>query len=184
MFVTGPSTVMNLDLRAIAGPRDRVRRVFSGASLSRGGDDQYTVLDTATLDLDVRVDGRKYRVVGRLDAALELGCCRCLEAFRHVVGADVDVLYLPASDSTGDAEVRIEEEDLSTAFYRDDEIDLEQLIHEQFQLALPMKPLCRDGCMGLCSVCGGNRNRTTCQCVERWEDPRFAALKDLLNQSQ
>ena len=174
---------MNLDLRVITGPRDRVRRAFPGASLSQGGGDQYTVVDTAILDLDVRADGNKYRVCGRLDATLELGCCRCLEPCRVVVGADVDVLYLPASDNTGDAEVQIEEADLNTAFYRDDQIDLEQLMHEQFQLALPMKPLCRDDCLGLCSVCGGNRNTTTCQCVDRWEDPRFAALKSLSNQS-
>ena len=171
---------MYLDFRAIKGPRDRVRRVFPGASLSQGSGDQYTVVDMATLDLDVRTDGSKYRVVGRLDAILEFGCCRCLEPCRFGVGADIDVLYLPASDNTDDAEVGIEEADLSTAFYRDDQIDLAQLMHEQFQLALPMKPLCRDDCLGLCSVCGGNRNRTTCRCVARWVDPRFAPLKRLV----
>ena len=175
---------MILDLRAIAAPRDRVQRAFRGASLSQGAGDQYTVVDTASLDLDVRTDGSKYRVVGRLDATLELECCRCLEPCRIAVGADFDLLYLPASDNTGEAEVQTEEADLSTAFYRDDQIDLEQLMHEQFQLALPMKPLCRDDCLGLCSVCGVNRNTTSCQCVECWDDPRFATLKGLLNLSQ
>ena len=174
---------MKLDLRTIKGPRDRVRRVFPGASFSQGGDNQYRVADTVTLDLDVRRDGGKLRVAGRLDATLELWCCRCLEPFRWVVGVDVDLLYLPASENTGVAEDRIEESDLSTAFYRDDQIDLGQLMDEQFQLALPMKPLCRDDCRGLCAVCGGNRNTTACQCVERWEDPRLAALKSLLRPS-
>ena len=171
---------MILDLRMITGSRDRVRRDFSGASFSRGGDDQYRVTDTATLDLDVRRDGGKFRVVGRLDAALELGCCRCLDPFLLVVGVEVDLLYLPASDNTGEAEVRIEESDLRTAFYRDDQIDLEQLMHEQFQLALPMKPLCRSDCRGICAVCGGNRNRTACECVAQRGDPRLAVLKGLL----
>ena len=175
---------MNLDLRAIKGPRDRVRRVFPEASFGQGGGDQYRVADTVALDVEVRKDGSTYRVVGRLDATLELACCRCLEPCRLVVGVDVDLLYLPALENTGEAEARVEESDLTTAFYRDDQIDLVQLMHEQFQLALPMKPLCRDGCLGLCSVCGGNRNTTTCQCVEHWEDPRFAALKSLLNQSR
>ena len=173
---------MKLDLCSIKGPRDRVRRDFSEASFSQGGDDQYRVTDTVTLDLDVHKDGSKFRVVGRLDAALELGCCRCLEPFPLVVGVDVDLLYLPVSDNTGDAEVQIKESDLGTAFYRDDQIDLGQLMHEQFQLALPMKPLCRNDCRGLCAVCGGNRNTTACQCVERWEDPRLAVLKGMLNQ--
>ena len=173
---------MNLDLRTLKEPRAWVRRDFSGASFSRDADDQYRVRDTVTLDLDVRKDGGKVRLVGRLDAALELGCCRCLRSFPWVVGVDVDLLYLPASDNTGAGEVRIEESDLHTAYYRDDQIDLGQLREEQVQLALPMKPLCRTDCHGLCAVCGGNRNTTACQCVARWDDPRLAVLKDLLSQ--
>jgi len=171
---------MYLDLRTIKGPRDRLRRTFPGAPFSQGGDDQYRVADTVTLDLDVRKDGAKVRVVGRLAATLELECSRCLEPFRWGVGVAVDVLYLPASNNTGDAEVQIEESDLGTAYYRDDQIDLGQLMHEQFQLAVPMKPLCRDDCHGLCAVCGGNRNTAACQCVESWPDPRLAVLKSLL----
>ena len=171
-----------LDLRGITEPRVQVRRDFSEASFSRGGDDQYRVRDMVTLDLDIRTDGGKVRLVGRLDGALELGCCRCLEPFSLVVGVDVDLLYLPASDNTGAAEARIEESDLRTAYYRDDQIDLAQLMEEQFQLALPMKPLCRTDCRGLCAVCGGNRNTAACQCVARWDDPRLAVLKGLLNQ--
>ena len=173
---------MNLDLRSITEPRVRVRRDFSWAEFSLDGDDHYRVRDTVTLDLEVRKDGVKARLVGRLDATLELGCCRCLGSFPWVVGVDVDLLYLPASDNTGAGEVRIEESDLHTAYYRDDQIDLGQLMEEQFQLALPMKPLCRTDCRGLCAVCGGNRNTTACQCVARWDDPRLAVLKDLLSQ--
>ena len=92
------------------------------------------------------------------------------------------MLYVPESVDVGDGDVRIEEADVNTAFYRDEQIDLGQLMHEQFQLALPMKPLCRKDCLGLCAVCGGNRNTTTCQCTNTWEDPRLAGLKSLLNQ--
>ena len=172
---------MNLDLRQIQGPRDRIRRTFQGGALSQGGGDQYKVADTVTLDLDVRKDGTKYRVVGRLAATLEFECCRCLEPFRWGVGVDVDLMYLPASENAREGEVRIEESDLRTAFYLDDQIDLGQLMHEQFQLALPMKPLCRDDCQGLCAVCGANRNKSACQCVETWADPRLAVLKSWLN---
>jgi uncharacterized protein len=173
---------MNLDLRAIRGPQEQVRLTFPGDTLSEGGGDQYRVADTVTLDLTVRKDGGKYRLIGRLDAALEVGCCRCLEPFPWVVGVDVDLLYLPVSAGSGDGDFQIEESDLGTAFYQDDQIDLGQLMHEQFQLALPMKPLCRDDCRGLCPICGSNRNTTTCQCVDRWEDPRLAVLKSLKEQ--
>jgi uncharacterized protein len=52
-------------------------------------------------------------------------------------------------------------------------------MHEQFVLSLPMKPLCGDGCQGLCPVCGTNLNRGTCDCKPVWEDPRLAALREL-----
>ena len=78
-----------------------------------------------------------------------------------------------------DAETPIGEEDLETSFYRDDQIDLNEVLREQFYLALPMKPLCADGCLGLCSQCGANLNLTTCGCETGWTDPRLAALKDL-----
>ncbi len=173
---------MNLDLRGITGPRDRVKRTYPGDSFVQGSDDQYRVTGTVSLDLDVRKDGAKYRLIGRLDATLEIGCCRCLEPFPWSVGVDVDLLYLPETENGGEGDFQIEESDLSTAFYRDEQIDLRQLMQEQFQLALPMKPLCRDDCRGLCAVCGGNRNTTACDCVERWEDPRLAVLKGLMNQ--
>ena len=58
----------------------------------------------------------------------------------------------------------VEEDDLATAFYDDDQIDLTHLIMEQFQLALPMKPLCTEACKGLCPQCGTNLNTGSCDC--------------------
>jgi len=52
-------------------------------------------------------------------------------------------------------------------------------MREQFFLALPMKPLCREDCKGLCPVCGINRNRETCTCQSEWVDPRLEPLRHL-----
>jgi uncharacterized protein len=52
-------------------------------------------------------------------------------------------------------------------------------MREQFYLALPMKPLCSEGCKGLCAMCGTNLNKGSCDCKREWEDPRLAALKEL-----
>src|SRR5436190_750925 len=82
-----------------------------------------------------------------------------------------DQLYSPAQFG--------EDDDLTTAFYENEEIDLGQLMREQFYLALPMKPLCRDDCKDLCPNCGTNWNNGTCECKQEWEDPRLAALKTL-----
>jgi uncharacterized protein len=69
---------------------------------------------------------------------------------------------------------------LTTAYYVDDQIDLGQLMSEQFHLVLPMKPLCRETCRGLCPQCGTNLNAGSCECRTTWEDPRLAPLKALL----
>ena len=111
---------------------------------------------------------------------LELACGRCLEPFELGVKTPVDLLYLPQGENRGEGESEISEEDLSTAFYRDEQIDLDALVREQFQLALPMKPLCSEGCRGLCSKCGINLNRESCSCDTSWRDPRLAALQSLL----
>jgi uncharacterized protein len=130
----------------------------------------------AALDATVHKDKNRFRLVGTLRTALELGCSRCLETFQLPVNASFDVRYLPQSENTGE-EREVEEDDLSDAFYKDEQIDLGQLMEEQFYLALPMKPLCREDCQGLCPVCGGNRNVTRCACEPHAPDPRWAALK-------
>ena len=68
---------------------------------------------------------------------------------------------------------------LETSYYRNDAIDLNELLREQFYLALPMKPLCGEACRGLCAQCGTNLNAGTCDCQPVWDDPRLSVLKGL-----
>ena len=86
-----------------------------------------------------------------MQTTLELQCSRCLEPFTAPVDQEFDLRYQPHTVNTGEGEREIEEDDLTTAFYENDEIDLGHLMHEQFVLSLPMKPLCGDACKGLCS---------------------------------
>jgi uncharacterized protein len=55
------------------------------------------------------------------------------------------------------------------------------MLREQFYLAIPMRPLCREDCKGLCPHCGTNWNTGTCACDVRWQDPRLAGLQSLLD---
>ena len=169
-----------LDLREMRGPEDRVEQTYPAAAFAAGRSDEYAVADSVALALRVRRDGEKCRISGRVRTTLELSCCRCLERFEMPGDMTVDLLYLPASANRGAEEGEIAEEDLSIAFYRDYQIDLQQLVHEQCLLALPMKPLCRDACRGLCPVCGNNLNERVCNCDTAWRDPRLAALEKLL----
>ena len=132
-----------------------------------------------SLAFDIFKDNDQFHLVGSVRTTLEMPCGRCLEPFTMPIDQAFDLRYQPHARNTGEGEREIEDDDLTTAFYENDEIDLGQLMREQFYLALPMKPLCREACAGLCPVCGTNLNRDTCTCKREWEDPRFAALKKL-----
>ena len=94
-----------------------------------------------------------------------------------------DLRYQPHALNTGEGEREIEEDDLTTAFYENDEIDLGQLMREQFYLALPMKPLCRRRLQGAVPAVRDEPEHRTCDCKREWEDPRLAALKTLKAES-
>jgi uncharacterized protein len=168
-----------LDLSQIRGPREHVERLVPADAFHVADDDLRVVNDIA-LSLDVEKQNERYHVVGSVQAELELPCSRCLEPMRWPVDARFDLQYLPSASNVGDEEQEVAAEDLGVAFYENQAIDLGQLIREQFYLALPMKPLCRPGCEGLCPECGTNLNLTRCNCEHRWVDPRMAPLAQLL----
>jgi uncharacterized protein len=177
---------MQLDLTQL-GRRGRadehVDRIFDAAEFSQGDerDEDYRIAGPVHLVLDVHKERDAFRVTGRVDAQLELECSRCLEPFEVSIGTPFELRYVSHEQNSGEGEREIEDEDLTTAYYRENVIDLGELMNEQFQLALPMKPLCTEACQGLCPVCGANRNRLACECAPKWEDARLAALKGLLD---
>jgi DUF177 domain-containing protein len=129
------------------------------------------------VDLTLTPDGSDVLVHGRIDATIPQACGRCLESFPAIVAASVDVRLTPRPATKDTHELG--EDDLDVDFYVGGELDLDRLIDAETTLALPMKPLCRTDCRGLCPVCGVNRNVTSCDCSPRPADPRLAVLKQL-----
>src|SRR4051812_483394 len=166
--------MLSLNLNKIRTAQERFERVYQPDELAR--ETEYSVVAPVDLQFDIFKDKAQFRLVGNVKTTLELPCSRCLEPFTLPVEQAFDLRYQPHAQNTGEGEKEIEEDDLTTAFYENDEIDLGQLMREQFYLALPMKPLCEDDCKGLCPDCGTNLNRGTCDCKRKWEDPRLAAL--------
>jgi uncharacterized protein len=171
-----------LNLNNIRTAHERFEQVYQPAELGPANED-FRVAAPVSLAFDIYKDKDQFRLVGSVQTTLEMTCSRCLEPFLQPVAADFDLRYQPHSHNVGEGEREVEEDDLTTAFYQNEEIDLGQLMHEQFYLALPMKPLCGDACKGLCPNCGTNLNRSTCDCHPQWEDPRLAALKTLKKDS-
>ena len=169
---------MQLDLTRYRQPVSHFARTFQPEEVG-GETDTYRVVVPVELEFDIHKDKDKFRLVGRVGTQLELTCSRCVEPYRFPIDADFDHRYLPRSEASTDQDSEVAEEDLETSYYTDDEIDLGELMREQFYLALPMKPLCSEDCKGLCPQCGTNLNTGTCDCTPVWEDPRLAALKQL-----
>jgi uncharacterized protein len=95
------------------------------------------------------------------------------------------VTFMPPSEMPSEDEEPANEEgtevtegDLDVFPFDGEKVDLEPLFREQFVLAVPFAPLCREDCAGLCPQCGIDRNTGTCSC-EKPIDPRLAALKGL-----
>jgi uncharacterized protein len=178
---------MLLDLNKLHGPRERVERTLPPSAFDPQ-DPDYTVADPVELSMEVARAGEDaFAVTGRVRTRLLLFCGRCLEPFDLPVDALFDLRYVPQPEPVGPSaehEREIAEDDLTTAFYREGVLDIQDLLREQFLLALPMKPLCDEGCRGLCPQCGANLNRTECGCRPAWEDPRLAPLKTLLNRAK
>ena len=166
---------------------DHIDRSFEPSAFTHGGadadDNGYAIVGPVHLVIDVRKDGDVLRLTGHVAGLLLLECGRFLDPFDIPIDAPFELRYLPGEATAGEDEREVGGEDLTTAYYRDHTIDLEDLMREQFQLALPMKPLCADACKGLCPHCGANRNTAPCNCRPAWEDSRLAGLKSLLDHS-
>jgi uncharacterized protein len=169
---------MQLDLTRYRRPQQHFSRTFQPEEVAEPGD-AYRIVAPVQVEFEVHKDKDKFRLVGLARTELELSCSRCLEPFRLPVDSAFDLRYHPASEMATEAEAEIEEDDLETSYYRDDQLDLNELLREQFYLVLPMKPLCGEACRGLCPQCGTNLNTGSCDCAPTRVDPRLAALKDL-----
>jgi uncharacterized protein len=167
---------MQLELTRYRQPLTHFARTFGPDEVAQPGD-SYAIVAPVELGFDLHKDKEQFRLDGTARTELELACSRCLEPFRLPVDAAFDLRYLPAGAMSTEADTVVDDDDLDTSYYRDDVIDLNELLREQFYLALPMKPLCAEGCRGLCSQCGANLNLATCGCVLEWTDSKLRALK-------
>jgi uncharacterized protein len=141
------------------------------------------------LALRAHKQGQDVMLEGVLEGAFVLECGRCLARYRQPLRESFRLVLEPAGDRVpGDpeaAEALARDglclgDELETGWYREGEmIQLDSVCLEQIELALPVQPLCREDCAGLCPRCGVDRNTTTCGCAEVRPDSPFAALASL-----
>ena len=160
-----------------------------GLSLSRSirgfrlaGDEADGIqVDTVEMTGELSKEDDGVSFSGRIRTSARLPCSRCLEDYSLPLDLPFDLLYTTAPDAAAGADNRIDEDMVTRIHYDGARIDLRALLSEQLYLGLPLKPLCRPDCLGLCPHCGTNLNTGDCACAEeRTEDPRLRVLKNLL----
>jgi len=109
---------------------------------------------------------------GSLHATTRLECVRCLTPFDQPLAAAFDDLFVYPPTKAPEALLSIPETGL---------LDLNPLTREYLLLDVPLRPLCRDDCRGLCPECGANRNEVDCGHGAEETDPRLAGLRALLD---
>ena len=123
----------------------------------------------------------EYVANGTATSTIDLACSRCVEPYPFANNSTFHVRFRPRVEaSVENEEIEItDKEELDVEFYTERQVPLRDLAVEQLQLAIPMKPLCDESCLGLCPTCGANRSREKCSCEASITDDRWGALKEI-----
>jgi uncharacterized protein len=117
-------------------------------------------------------DGDVYTVTGNVYTVLTLQCDRCMKEVGYPLHSSLQCVFT--------ADVTAMEEDVKPVLQFS--IDLSDDIREAVVMEMPMKVLCKEDCLGLCTKCGSDLNSDACMCHQGEIDPRLEGLKDIFCQ--
>ena len=135
----------------------------------------YPVSEPVMAEGTVRNTAGVLVMTGEISTCIHGICDRCANTFDRDVRIPIDVVLV--------TEMANEENEDEWVFpLEGDSADLDDIVRTVFVLNLDSKLLCKEDCRGLCHRCGKNLNDGPCNCQKEL-DPRFAALKQLLENS-
>ena len=119
-------------------------------------------------------------VKGTLSTEVEITCGRCLSSFSCPLTLNIEEEYFPIIDVSSGTPLSLPGEPGSFIIDEHHVIDLTEAVRQYALLTVPIKPLCREDCAGLCPSCGQNLNQGGCDCPPQEADPRWSKLKKLV----
>ena len=133
---------------------------------------------------DLRIQGevrlmrtdRSILVKGTLHGEIELTCGRCLSRFGCRLTLDIEEEYFPTNDVVTGTSLPLPDEPGCFAIDQHNILDLTEAIQQYALMAIPIKPLCRADCAGLCPTCGRNLNQAPCHCPPKPANLRWSEL--------
>ena len=130
----------------------------------------------------VRTD-RSILVKGSLHTEVEVSCSRCLNLFNYSLRTEIEEEYFPTTDVNTGASLAAPDEPGCFTIDENHILDLSEAMRQYSLLAIPMKPLCRENCAGICPTCGQDLNQGACHCPAKRADPRWSKLRELASNS-
>jgi uncharacterized protein len=133
----------------------------------------------------------EYHLDAEIPLSAEFACARCLAPYRSEETLPVRLRLRkqpepprrPEKARPGappaEEELEIDAADLDVVLYGEPVLPFDDIVREQVLMAIPMKPLCREDCRGLCPECGADWNTGDCACEKTKIDPRLEVLKGL-----
>lgn len=133
------------------------------------------------VDLQLQSVSEGVLVQGQLHTTAYGQCARCLRDIARPMDEMVaELIFYPESRKALLDEGDEEAEDMPVIV--DDQIDMEPIVRDCLVLAMPLSPLCRPDCLGLCSECGQPWEDLPDDHTHEVFDPRFSALDALAAQ--
>ncbi len=158
------------------------------SNLSEGIHEHIFEAEPSKIGLDKRFGGT-VRVKAVLDKSLRQICLeadisaegtficdRCLVDFKRQIAKSYTMVYIFSDRSTVDLK---KDEEIQALSPDTSYIDLDEDVRQYILLAVPQKLLCSEECLGICPVCGVNRNSKKCNCSIKAPDSRWDDLKKL-----
>jgi uncharacterized protein len=171
---------MKLDLSEIA------KTVGSRASYSfrepLPDEEDVRFLGPATGELTVSNTGGMLLLRGHVRVPAEVACSRCLTPVTLTVDAPLEEQFATRTAGPQGGVTAIEDEEPIARVVDEDsfDLDLTELLRQNVLVAMPLQPVCRESCRGLCPHCGQDLNEGDCSCHDEEPGSPFSALQDLL----
>jgi DUF177 domain-containing protein len=111
-----------------------------------------------------------------IDADIELVCSRCIDTFTRNLTLEHCIILSNTDDGW-----EIDDDTLAMGVVNLNEntVDIRELVRQLLVESQDMRPLCSEECKGLCPVCGINLNSGSCNCDDKFQDPRWSKLRNI-----
>ena len=156
------------EFRDLRGARGVVRRGVVAEALVADVDSRVPTGAGAVADVTLEAFDGGVAVTGKVSGMWEGECRRCLCNIDGELVAEVRELFRRGG---GDEE--------GTYPMAEDHINLREMVLDALFVSLPLLPLCRTDCLGICAVCGADLNIAPCHCEQVRVDPRWSGLDAL-----